>query len=371
MKKLTTEDFIFKAKLIHGDKYDYSLVDYNGKRFNVEIKCLKHGEFIQNSGVHLSGGGCKKCNSDKMTKNNTCTTLEFIKKANKIHGSKYDYSFVNYKKSSIKIKINCLLHEQFLQTPANHLSGHGCSKCGDTINGDRSRMKIREFIKKSNEIHANKYNYSLVEYKNSSTKVKIICREHGIFKQTPNSHISSKSGCICCSGKNKITLESFIKRANKIHGNKYDYSHVNEIKNNSIKIKIICDKHKEFTQSPDAHLNKKQGCPNCNESKGENIISNLLSEKNIIFNRQKTFKNCINDKTGRFLKFDFYLPNNNLCIEFDGEQHFRPIKRFGGEKGYNSTIYRDNIKNKFCVDNNIDIIRIKYNETIIEKLKNI
>lgn len=124
-------------------------------------------------------------------------------------------------------------------------------------------------------------------------------------------------------------------------------------------------------QTPNAHLNQKQGCPHCYESKGEIIVANFLKENKLLFERQKTFDGCINPKTGRKLKFDFYLPELNFCIEYDGLQHFKPIKRYGGEKGYNLTIYRDNIKNKFCSNNNINILRIKYNEKILNKIKKI
>jgi very-short-patch-repair endonuclease len=94
-----------------------------------------------------------------------------------------------------------------------------------------------------------------------------------------------------------------------------------------------------------------------------------LIENKILFERQKTFEGCINPKTDRKLRFDFYLPNHNMCIEYDGRQHFEAIKRFGGEKGYNLTIYRDRIKNIFCKNKNIEIMRIKYNEKVLSKIK--
>jgi len=105
----------------------------------------------------------------------------------------------------------------------------------------------------------------------------------------------------------KLTTEEFIKKSKQIHGDKYDYSKVLELKNSQTKIKIICPEHEYFMQTANAHLNQKQGCPFCRESKGERDIANFLNKNKILFNRQKTFNNCINQKTGRKLKFDFYM----------------------------------------------------------------
>jgi hypothetical protein len=371
MKKLTTEEFVARAEIVHRNKYNYFNTTYKGKRKSIEITCKEHGSFNQNAGVHLNGSGCKKCAAIGQSKRQTLTTIDFIKKAKKIHGNKYDYSLVNYKNNSTKIKIICPKHGEFIQIPSNHLFNHGCDKCAREYLIKTKTLTTIDFIKKAKEIHGNKYDYSLVNYKNNSTKIKIICPKHGVFEQNPNSHISAKNGCSKCSGKSKITIKSLIGRAKEIHGNKYDYSLISNIKNSTTKVKIICLEHGEFMQTPDAHLNQKQGCPNCRESKGERDIDSFLKKNKILFIKQKTFDTCINPKTGRKLKFDFYLPSHNLCIEFDGQQHFKPIKRFGGEIGYNLTIYRDSIKNAFCKKNEIKLLRIKFNEKIINKLNKI
>lgn len=371
MRRLTTNEFIKRAVEIHGDKYDYSPTIYKGKRNVVNIICENHGIFKQNAGVHLSGSGCKKCHFDEAGKKRTLTTDEFIKKAKEVHGGKYEYSLVDYKNNSTKVKIICSEHGVFNQTPANHLFNHGCDKCARAIQKERMTQNIDEFTEKAKEIHRDKYNYSLVDYKNNSTKVKIICPKHGIFNQTPNSHISGSNGCSQCSGKFKITANTLKYRAKIIHGNKYDYSLVSEIKNSTTKIKIVCQEHGVFLQTPDAHLNQRQGCPHCRESKGERDIANFLEKNKILFKRQHVFNKCVNPKTKRNLRFDFYLPDYNMCIEYDGEQHFKPKKRFGGENGYNLTIYRDSIKNEFCKNNKIKLMRIKFNEKIINKLNKI
>ena len=162
------------------------------------------------------------------------------------------------------------------------------------------------------------------------------------------------------------TNAQFVKEAILIHKNKYDYSQV-DYKNAHEKIKIICPIHGEFLHPPHSHL-RGEGCQECGItqiSKGELKIIDFLNNKDIVFNRQKTFPGC---KYIQLLQFDFYLPFYNVCVEFDGIQHFKPISLFGGETMLLQTQLRDTIKNKYCEDNNIPLLRIKYNENIENKL---
>lgn len=141
----------------------------------------------------------------------------------------------------------------------------------------------------------------------------------------------------------------------KIHLDKYDYSLVN-YKNTNLKVTIICKKHGNFEQRPKRHKNG-DGCPSCNESKGESEIHRILEIKCINYIRQKTFKDC---KNINLLKFDFYIPDYNTCIEYDGEQHFKINEYFGGEESFNKCKINDHIKNNYCTKNNIKLIRIPY-----------
>jgi very-short-patch-repair endonuclease len=142
----------------------------------------------------------------------------------------------------------------------------------------------------------------------------------------------------------------FINKSIKKHGNKYDYTLVDYIYN-KIKVKIICNIHGEFEQRPNDHL-KGVGCSKCKSSKGESIIIQHLENNNVDYIYQyRTKENYI---------FDFYLENKNIIIEFDGEQHFRPIKHFGGIVAYKKQILQDELKNQYCLNNKINIIRIPY-----------
>ena len=198
MKKLTTEDFIRRAKEVHGDKYDYSKVDYIDNRTKVCIICPEHGEFWQQPRNHLLGQACPKCAyKTRWESRGRITTENFIKKARKVHGDKYDYSKVEYKGTHTKVCIICQEHGEFLQTPHNHLHSQGCLACSG-----RKQLTTEEFIRRAKEVHGDKYDYSKVEYINSHTKVKIICPIHGEFEQEPNSHLEGK-GCPNCYHKTK------------------------------------------------------------------------------------------------------------------------------------------------------------------------
>jgi hypothetical protein len=172
-KKLTTEEFIEKAKEKHGDTYDYSLVEYVNSSTKVKIICKEHGEFEQIPASHLYGIGCSKCG-----KSYNFTTDEYIERARKKHGDKYDYSKVNYINCSSNIIIICKKHGEFKQNTKHHLNGSNCPKCVG-----RHQYTADEFIKKAKEKHEDKYDYSLTEYKTAKDKVKIICKKHGIFEQ--------------------------------------------------------------------------------------------------------------------------------------------------------------------------------------------
>jgi len=230
-----------------------------------------------------------------------------------------------------------------------------------------TKLTKDQFVSKSNLIHNFVYDYSLLDYKNNKSNVDIICKKHGKFEQRPDSHLRGVGCYKCGEEKFKITQRKnnikIINDFNDFHNYQYDYSLMN-YKNAHTKILIICKKcGLKFEQTPNIHL--RCGCPFCKESKGEKIIKNFLIDNNISFEQQKKFDDC---KYKLKLPFDFYLSELNICIEYDGLQHYKCIKIFGGEKNFNLIKKRDEIKNDYCEKNNINLIRIKYNENINEKL---
>lgn len=285
------------------------------------------------------------------------TTREFIKKAEEVHKNRYDYSMVNYVDSKTKIKIICFEHGVFEQRPNDHLQGKGCAKCGGTCKSSKN-----DFLNQSKKHHGEKYDYSLVDYKNNRTKVKIICPKHGEFEQVPYDH-SIGLGCAKCGNVKALNTQEFILRAKGKHNN-YDYSLV-EYKNMHTKVKIICPKHGVFEQTPHNHL-KLAGCPKCKKSKGEKIISWFLDKNEIQYEEQKKFDGC---KNKTHLPFDFYLSEYNICIEFQGIQHFKPVEHMNGNNGLLKRQKNDNIKREFCKKNGIGLLEINYSEKIVPILK--
>jgi len=203
MKKLTTEEFIEKAKQVYGDNYDYSKVDYVNCDTKVKIICRKHGEFEIRPDHFLMGHGCSKCGYERGGNKIRKSSEYFIEKAKQVHGGKYDYSKVEYCKAKEKVCIICPEHGEFWQTPDSHLRGRKCPKCVH----QSYKYTTEEFIELSRKVHGYRYDYSKVVYKNRKTPVCIICPEHGEFWQKPQEHIKG-FGCQIC---NESRLEREIK----------------------------------------------------------------------------------------------------------------------------------------------------------------
>jgi hypothetical protein len=285
---------------------------------------------------------------------------KFIKKSSIKHNYKYNYDDVIYIDNRTKVIIKCPTHGDFSQTPEKHLMGHGCPKCSKN-----NKKTTEEYIKQCKTIHGDKYDYDDVIYNGAKKYIIIICKKHGKFKQIAYHHLNG-CGCPKCANKNK-DVSTIIQTCNDIHNNKYDYSKMKYI-NNRLKVKIICPIHGTFEQNLSNHIDKKQGCPYCNESHGEKFINHQLKIHNINFIRQFKFNNC---KNIRNLTFDFYLPDINTCIEFNGIQHYETVKYFGGLFKLKYIQHNDEIKESFCKQNNIKLIKIKYDENILEKLNDL
>jgi len=190
-----------------------------------------------------------------------------------------------------------------------------------------SKSTTQEFITKAENIHGDKFNYDKVDYKTARLPVIITCPIHGDFIQRPNDHLAGK-GCAKCGKRQKSTTQEFIDKSKKVHGDNYGYDKV-DYKNSQLPVIITCPTHGDFTQRPNDHLQGK-GCSKCSESKGEKSINEVLTKYNISYIPNSKFKDCIGlpDKKGYCyeLKYDFYIPDENMIIEFDGEQHFKPIR---------------------------------------------
>lgn len=289
--------FIEKAKKIHGNKYNYDLVDYQKNDIKVKILCNRcNNVFLQTPNNHSNGNGCSICSYQLLADKQRLSLEEFIFKARSVHENKYNYDLVNYQKNYIKVKILCnICDEIFEQRPGCHLNGKGCPNCGQESRVFKRTMKINEFISKAKYLHNNKYNYDSSQYVNSRTNIKIYCNRCNLF----------------------------------------------------------------FDQRPNHHLSG-HGCPKCFESKGENRVAKYLLENNIIFTPQKTFK-TLRDIRPLFPDFHLENLNLLIEYDGRGHYvacfGSTPQEK---QKNLEDCQRRDKIKTEWAKANNIPLLRIPY-----------
>lgn len=330
-KRLTTEQWILKAKEVHGDIYDYSKVNYKDIMTKVEIVCNKHGSFWQIPNDHTSkAAGCKECRKVSLSKRLSLTTDEFIDRSSKVHNNEFSYENTNYVNSKTKVLVTCKVHGDFKAIPQNHLNGVGCPNCSETFVDVASNFN--KFLENAKEKHGDKFNYSKVEYINTTTKVLIGCPVHGFYEQTPGSHLSSSNGCKQCgyditSAKLSKGREGFIISCQLVHGNKYNYSKV-KYKNRKQKVEIVCQEHGSFFPSAGNHLCG-SGCPEC--------VSGGFSTT------QNGFLYIV--KTGDFTK-----------VGITNKEVNHRIKNLNNDSGYDFEII-----NTFFFENGLDCLNVETN----------
>ena len=355
MKKLTTKEFIEKAREIHGDKYDYSKVNYKNSQEKIIIICPIHGKFEQKPNNHLNGKGCKKCYIDN---NHIYDSSSFIEKAKLVHGDKFDYSKVNYISSKEKVIIICPEHGEFEQRASAHLNGQGCKICSNINRGKKITKSLDIWILEATKKHNGKYDYSKVieNYIDAKSKVKIICAEHGEFEQRADMHIFGQE-CPKCSDNRKLTQSEWIEKATKKHNGKYDYSKV-LYEHSQKKVIIICPIHGEFEQQANSHL-LGAGCIHCASEKyssePEQEIINMLNDLKIC-DIQQSNRTILSN----YNELDLYLPDYNLAIEYNGLY-------------WHSSEFKDNLyhqrKYEECYKKGINLIQIFEDEWIFQKEK--
>lgn len=234
------------------------------------------------------------------------TTKDFIRKAKQKHGNNFDYSKVEYVKACLKVSIGCRVHGYWQQRPNDHLMGYGCPQCKFDLIASQKRSNANEFIKKAKVVHGTEYDYSKVVYVNAITKVDIVCKMHGVFLQTPDKHLGGTA------------------------------------------------------------------CPKCSNgvSRGEKAIQKILDAKGIKYTTEKRFPGLCGTTPNSRLRYDFWLPDHNLLIEYDGEHHFQPVQTKGRLTKkqaiirHKATKVNDRKKNEYARKNGYNLIRIKYDEDL-------
>ena len=409
------KEFIDKCIEIHGDKYDYSLVEYKNNHEKILVICKVHGKFEVIPAHHKKGVDCAKC------KGRSLTTEDVIKEAINVHGDKYIYDKLIYVNNSEKMIITCKIHGDFEQSRNNHVGKkHGCNICAEVSRKLTKSKPLDTFITESKNIYGDKYDYSKVIYSNNKTKVIIICKIHGEFLIPPAYHLFYNIGCPQCGQRIKLTYEIFMNKAIEIHGDKYDYSLVNpENICHTSKLDIICKIHGKFTQVAQHHIRDKSGCRKCGHISGnkkntytqeefiikakeihgnkydyskviykksnEDII--ILCNKGHEFSQKASYHlagygcmKCCNKSEGKlfekvviiyptlkeqfkvswckkktYLPFDFCIEEHKIIIEVDGNQHFTQVRDWASpEKQQETDLY----KMKCANENGYSVIRI-------------
>ena len=289
---------------------------------------------------------------------------EVIRRFREKHSNDYDYSKVEYKNQYEKVLIGHNVNGEkhwFYQTPKMHWLGQGCPICFGT-----PKKSTDEFIKNITDKFGDIFDTSKINYVANNIKVTIGCKNHkddykadsnGIFwfEKTPNAFLTQVNPCPRCSSTARYDTEDFIYRANKIHNFTYLYDKI-VVTNCRNKVTITCREHGDFQQSPIKHLSG-QGCQKCFNSLGENAILAFLKKNNITFSQKKIYDGLIDVLP---LSYDFFLPDKNILIEYNGEQHYKPVDIFGGEEQFKIQVLHDNLKKEYAEKNCIKLVVIPY-----------
>lgn len=211
--------FIEKAKTVHQNKYEYDFSTWKGTGEKFKIKCSIHGWFEQIPHDHLRATGCTSCGHELAGLRGRLTEEEIIVRFRQTHGDRYEYNNLNYTVSSQKLTITCKVHGDFKQKLVDHERGDGCPKCGK-----RHRWTTEEFVANSIQAHGNKYTYEKSEYTGALLPITVTCKIHGDFTTQPARHVLRKDGCPKCSPVAHLTQDDFLVRAQKRFGDRYDYS---------------------------------------------------------------------------------------------------------------------------------------------------
>ncbi len=374
---LDRASFVYAARLVHGDRYDYSKSDYKSAHVKLEIICRAHGVFSQTYANHVHGGtGCPKCGDEASADKKSMTFDLFVERATKIHGSRYFYAEEGYQKQSLMVPIICREpnHGIFYQNKFVHLRGNGCPKCSK-----RHRRSQQEFIDDAKKKHNSFYDYNESHFTRTNEKISIRCPKHGPFTQLPSAHLRG-AGCPSCAPNRKMTTKLFIKLAESVHGRQYTYDKA-RYKTPRGKVLITCKTHGDFNQSASDHLSG-YGCQVCGREKveearrfsraevlekfklahgdqynydhfdyqGSHVNAKIQCAVHGVFLQQPILHwqgtgcpRCVNKREGEIAvilnnvsvahreykiknrRFDYFLPELGLIIERDGEQHYPHI----------------------------------------------
>lgn len=352
---MNKETFVKLAKEKYGDAFIYDHLPELITRVAEVIICRKHGEIRVIPRDHLrTKYGCPHCASEGASKSEVAYNEEMIEKAKKKYGDKFDYNEVDLgTKKEMQVKLRCPEHGQFSMSLRRHLhSKYGCPGCGhdNSVAKRRKYRSLTDISTKVREIHGDKY--ECLHYDSGTRILKYRCFKHGEIAR-PLAYLLDGRGCPDCGYEGRtITTEEFLSRAKEVHPEGYSYE-LSELQTVNHKITISHQCGHVYKGRVSNHLSG-QGCMRCKVSLGEEKIAKFLEFNNVEFIPQYRVS-----KDNRY-RYDFYLPDLGILIEYDGEQHFRPVDYFGGVTAFEETKRRDREKNEIAKCLGYKLIRVSY-----------
>ena len=280
-------------------------------------------------------------------------------------------SLEEYKNSKTPILHKCTLHGiEWKTAPECILVGGGCYKCHIEKISKANSLSHEEYIERLSDVNSSII--PLEKYININTKIKHLCTIHNIEWNVSPASTLQGHGCPKCGSEQigKSLSKTHGEYLSELHKLNIDVEVLEEYAGANTPIAHLCKIHNEIWYPTPSNVLRGNscGCYKCKSYKGETFIENWLVDNDIKYEIHKPFNDC---RDSRVLPFDFYLPDLNKCIEYDGKQHYEPIAYFGGEKSFETQKYHDQIKDTYCRLRNIPLLRIRYDDNNIEeKLKN-
>ncbi len=321
--KYTTESFIEKLKKKHGDRYDYSEVQYVSSQKKIKICCKEHGVFEQLASQHLQGSDCPTCASNSAVVKRRKTTEFFLEKFKARYGDRFDYSQTKFVSIRDRLLVICREHGPFEIFPYGHLSGNGGCKICSRV----EKLTTASFIERAKKLHGDQWDYSKTNYTIAKRDVIVTCKNHGDFEVAPHDHLKIRrgkpiGGCPKCQHESRfLTQEQFISMAKEMHGDRFDYSST-IYKGRKQLVKIICEKHGLFEQIANRHL-AGNGCRFCRYSVSKKEIR-WLKHMGV---SEDCWQKTLTMTSGKRYRVDAYDPASNTVYEFNGDYwHGNPAK---------------------------------------------
>lgn len=377
-KILSHEIFLERVSKHKHTNLDFKNTVYRGQKNTVRVECNLHGPFDAWPSNLFQGGNCPACAASAAGKKRRLELDTLIARISNKFGKKYEIDTTSIVSASSPIKLRCKTHGWFQKTIGNLESSNGCPLCSNEnsskIRALNAMLTSQEVIDRFQKVHNFRYDYSKIKYAGIMNSVEITCFTHGSFHQSVTSHLQGK-GCPKCGAERKrqaqfLSQGDLYDRLKILNGDIFIYppNLGLELRSNT---PIICRQHGLFCQPLRIHLSG-NGCPECSQSLGAKRVSEWLTKNEIEY---VTEAHIPVGKKGLPLRADFFLPEYNTYIEYNGEQHFRPISFFGMDEKTSLHVFeeqkeRDRVKENWIIENNYELVRIRYDQNEAEVLSN-